>query len=363
MSSSQQKKLRVLVLMGGNSSERAVSLSSGKMILEAMDTAKYEAFPVDLDDLLCLVATSIPLMQKDAGKKTADEEKTERCSLHLPEKISELPDVVFIALHGRNGEDGKVQGLLDLLGLPYTGSGVLASALAMNKQMAKQLFRAAKLPVVPDVTMKRGQIPPLDKLLVAIRQSIGPFPLFVKPNEEGSTVGCTLVERPEQLEPALETALYYDSVALIEPYLKGTEITVGVLEHPETGEAFPLPVIEIVPKSVYYDYQSKYTLGGSEHIIPARLPHDLLKRAQEIALQCHNLLGCRGMSRTDFIVVQEQLYLLEINTIPGMTPTSLLPDAAAHAGISFPTLLDWLIRCALRNTPIALMEPFNAHER
>lgn len=356
------RKCRVLVLMGGSSSERAVSLSSGKMILEALDPSRYEATGADMDALLRLAVEHLVSLS-EAGKPLPGAEWLEK-QLHriLPAQTAQRPDVVFIALHGRNGEDGRVQGLLDLLGIPYTGSGVLASALAMNKHIAKQLFRADGLPTVPDIAVARGKIPPLTSLLENITSQWGGLPVFVKPNEEGSSVGCTLVERPEQLETAIETALCYDTLALIEPYVSGTEITVGVLEHPESGELEALPVVEVVPRATYYDYNSKYTIGGSEHIIPARLPFEVLSKAQQVARRCHELLGCRGMSRTDMIVKNQEPLVLEVNTIPGMTPTSLLPDAAAFAGIAFTELVERLIRCALCQAATPKQETTTAYD-
>ncbi|WP_075164830.1 D-alanine--D-alanine ligase family protein [Chthonomonas calidirosea] len=348
--SSTGRKCRVLVLMGGSSSERAVSLSSGQMILEALDPSRYDAGGADMDALFYLASQHLVSLSETGVSLPGLEWLEKQRQRLLPASAVVRPDVVFIALHGRNGEDGRVQGLLDLLGIPYTGSGVLASALAMNKHLSKQLFRADGLPTVPDIAVVRGKMPSLTSLLEDITAQWGGLPVFVKPNEEGSSVGCTLVERPEQLETAIETAHCYDALALIEPYVSGTEITVGVLEHPETGDVEALPVVEIVPRSTFYDYDSKYTMGGSEHIIPARLPAEVLSKAQQVATRCHMLLGCRGMSRTDLIVANQEPLILEVNTIPGMTPTSLLPDAAASAGISFAELVERLIRCALRHT-------------
>ena len=312
------KRLRVTVLMGGKSSERPVSLSTGKMIMEALDTDRYEATAIDTAELITPTG--------------------------LSRLLCERPDVAFIALHGKGGEDGSLQGMLDLMEIPYTGSGVLSSALAMDKVMSKRMFRSAGLPVVDDVIVPRG----LDTSGVPefLNQRLGGYPVFVKPNSEGSTFGCTLVKSEHELEGALQTALQYDSLAIIERYIEGMEITAGILGN--VGEELVrLPLIEIVPKSQFYDYESKYADGGSEHIIPARLSEKITVRAQEFAQQCHLLLGCRGMSRTDFMVKDGELFILETNTIPGMTPTSLLPQAAAEAGIAFPQLLDRLIHSAL----------------
>lgn len=308
------RKMRVAVLMGGTSNEREVSLSTGRMIAGALDTSKCDVTTIDTRDLLSLQA--------------------------------DKPDIVFIGLHGRGGEDGAVQGLLETLDLPYTGSGILASALAMDKVMSKRLFRHEGIPVAPELALVRGQELSGHNLIAQINATLGGFPVFVKPNAEGSSVGGTLAQDTMQLGDAVAHAFQYDTVILVEKYLRGMEVTVGVLGN--TGETLDvLPVIEIVPKSAFYDYESKYAAGGSDHVIPARLSDAQTDTVQQIALQCHALLGCRGMSRTDFIITTDGPFVLEVNTIPGMTPTSLLPQAAAHAGIAFPDLLDRLIASAL----------------
>ncbi len=311
-------KMRVAVLMGGTSNEREVSLSTGRMIAGALDPHKYDVTTIDTQDLLSLQ--------------------------------SDKPDIVFIALHGRGGEDGAVQGLLETLGLPYTGSGILASALAMDKVMSKRLFRHEGIPAAPELALSRGQELSGHNLIAQIDDTLGGFPVFVKPNAEGSSVGGMLAQDIMQLAEALAHAFQYDTVVLVEKYLRGMEVTVGVLGN--TGEPLEvLPVIEIVPKSAFYDYESKYAAGGSDHVIPARIGQAQTDALQQIALHCHSLLGCRGMSRTDFILTPDGPFVLEVNTIPGMTPTSLLPQAASHAGIAFPDLLDRLIASALAIHP------------
>ena len=307
------KKLHVAVLMGGSSSEREVSLSTGSMILKALDASKYDAYAIDIIDLF---------------------------------ELSSRPDIVFIALHGKGGEDGSVQGMLDLMQIPYTGSGVLASALAMNKSKTKQLLRPMGVPFIPDISFSKSDINRCEEcILNTVSEELG-FPVFVKPNSEGSTFGCSLVEVESDLIPAIRNALEFDSEALVEAYIPGIEITVGILGN-SRSDLKVLSAIEIVPESKFYDYQSKYTEGGSRHIIPARISDKHLKRARQYAEACHIELGCRGMSRTDMIVRGDDIFVLEINTIPGMTPTSLLPDAAAHDGIEFPELLNMLINYAL----------------
>jgi D-alanine-D-alanine ligase len=348
---SKGHKLRVAVLMGGTSSEREVSLSTGRMIAASLDPGRYDVVAIDTKDLIQLSPPSkqIEETRRQGDKETREEGKEVEGKDLIQNPKSQTqnhPDLVFIALHGRGGEDGAVQGLLEVLRLPYTGSGILASALAMDKAMSKRLFRGAGIPVGAEITLRRDYSLSMDALIAQIQDSLGGFPVFVKPNAEGSTVGGTLVSSPAQLADALAHAFRYDNVILIERYLRGMEATVGVLGNAgSTLQA--LPVIEIVPKSEFYDYESKYAEGGSEHIIPARLTDAQTQQLQQIALRCHTLLGCRGMSRADFIVTPEGPYVLEINTIPGMTPTSLLPQAAAHAGIPFPALLDHLIALAL----------------
>ncbi|MCW3054588.1 MAG: D-alanine--D-alanine ligase [Chthonomonadales bacterium] len=347
------RRLRVAVLMGGTSSERPISLKTGSMIVQSLDPARYEVVSIDTQDVLRLQGSGPAQIAPAAAGATeevsaavaATPAGTEPLDHPAQSRLSAPPDVVFIALHGKGGEDGTVQGMLELMGLPYTGSGVLASALAMDKAMTKRLFRSAGIPVIEDIQVRRGEETDGAALIAQVQARLG-FPVFVKPNAEGSSFGGRKVETAEELLPAVTNALTYDPKVIIERYVQGVEITVGVLGNAH-GELLPLPVIEIVPKSAFYDFESKYADGGSEHIIPARLSAAVTESAHALALQCHNLLGCRGMSRTDMLVVGETLSVLEVNTIPGMTPTSLLPQAAAHIGISFPQLLDRFLTSAL----------------
>ncbi len=358
---SAERKLRVAVLMGGTSSEREISLNTGRQIVSGLDPTKYDVVAIDTRDLLQLQSSQPVGAQfiAPASNNIADVNNNtgaincvptdnvfEPATNHQPPTTNHPPDLVFIALHGRGGEDGAVQGMLEVLGIPYTGSGILASALAMDKAMTKRLFRGANIPVASEILL--SQLPTdADTLIARIQAQIGGFPVFVKPNREGSTVGGALAQTPEQLGKAVRHAFQYDTTILIEQYLRGMEITVGVLGN--CGEELTaLPVVEIVPTSDHYDFESKYAIGGSEHIIPARLNESQTQQVQELAQQCHNLLGCRGMSRTDFIVTADGPFALETNTIPGMTPTSLLPQSAAVAGIPFAELLDRIIKSSTR---------------
>jgi len=286
-----------VVLSGGDSPERAVSLHSGAGVAQAL---KEGGFAV----------------------KILDPVKPD-----FPEKLLGVKNVyaVFIALHGGKGEDGTIQGFLETLRLPYTGSGILASALAMDKITAKQLFVSAGLSV-PPVCLSRD------------------FPLVVKPAHGGSTLGISIVRKKAGLAPALDLARKYDARILLEKFIPGTEITIGIL-----GNDNPriLPAIQIVPAGGFYDYRAKYAPGGSRHLIPPEIPQKWVRQAGEMVLAAHRLLGCRGLSRSEVIIDRKgNPYLLDVNTIPGFTATSLFPEAAAAAGISFGELVKQLVRLA-----------------
>lgn len=348
----QNNKIRVAVMMGGFSSERGVSLSTGKQILEALDKSRYETIGVDAALIpgtrrQCLQGSETEVKAvTDAGTALNAANKLASMQEIAREKSGMRPDVVFLALHGRFGEDGTVQGFLDLLGIPYTGSGVLASALAMDKSMAKKVLAIDGVPVPPsiDFCCVNGN---WDEAAVASEVAKIGYPVMVKPSRQGSTIGMTKVISPDELNNAINQALRYDNLIVIEKFIEGTELTVGVLGN---NEPFALPVVEIVPAKGFYDYEAKYTPGATEEIVPARIGADDAKRASELAVMAHKALGCRGVSRTDFILNSEGIYALEVNTIPGMTPTSLLPQAAVSAGIPFAKLLDMLIEYALEES-------------
>ena len=253
------------------------------------------------------------------------------------------PDVAVIALHGKYGEDGTIQGLLELLGIPYTGSGVLASALAMDKSMAKKVLAGEGIPVPDSVDFVCNNGTWNIEVVTAAVADLA-YPVIVKPSRQGSTIGMTKVNDPDELNNAIKEAVAYDTCIVVEKFITGTEITVGVLGN---DKPYALPVVEIVPKKGFYDYEAKYTPRATEEIVPARIGEDCTAQAQRLALAAHKSLGCRGMSRTDMMCDQVGLHVFEVNTIPGMTPTSLLPRAAEAAGISFDRLLDILIELAL----------------
>jgi D-alanine-D-alanine ligase len=304
----EMKKLTVALLSGGDSSEREVSLNSGDQVFAALDKGRYEVRRYD---------PAIELSR-------------------LVAEASQI-DVALIVLHGPFGEDGTVQGLLDLLDIPYQGSGVLGSALAMNKALAKTRYVQEGIPVPAYRVVREGDV--LDPS--AWIQRLG-LPLVVKPSSCGSSIGMSIARNPQDLIPALDKAFVQDATVLVEAYIQGLEITGAVMgnEHLEA-----LPLVEIIPSSghVFFDYEAKYRVGETEEICPARLDARLTAEAQRLAIRAHQALGCEGYSRTDMIVRGDAIYVLETNTIPGMTRTSLFPQAAAAAGMSFDRLLDRLI--------------------
>jgi D-alanine-D-alanine ligase len=330
-------KLRVTVLSGGTSSEREVCLMSGRRVLQALDPARYDAFLVDLADITdgraselatALLSSSPALAKPPTGPAKA--------------AATGRPDVVFIALHGGAGENGTVQGMLELLGVPYVGSGVLASALAMNKVMAKRVFEREAIPT-PKWGVARASA---GAAAGARAAAVVGMPCVVKPVAEGSTIGITLVRDASQLPKALETAWSYGPEALVEEFIAGTEITGPVLGN---DGARVLPLVEIVPESGFYDYEAKYTPGATEEIVPARIPERIAERARELTLKAHHALGCRGISRVDMMATADEVHVLEVNTIPGLTETSLVPRAAEAEGMSFSQLVSRLIELALED--------------
>jgi D-alanine-D-alanine ligase len=295
---------KVAVLFGGMSAEREVSLNTGRQVLLALEEAGFEVVPVEVTaDLAAMIAALNP-----------------------------APDVVFNALHGRFGEDGTVQGVLDYLGIAYTHSGVLASALAIDKAAAKSVFAQAGLPVAPHRIIEIGELLDHDPL---------PVPYVVKPINEGSSVGVSIVRGGDNRRAEIVNAWHFGP-AMAEQFVPGRELTVCVLEDRA------LAVTEIITDEEFYDYHAKYSPGGSRHVLPAEISPEMTSRAKEIALAAHRALGCRGASRADLRYDEEsgRLVLLEVNTQPGMTRTSLLPEQAAYVGMSFPALCAWMVERA-----------------
>jgi len=306
------KKLRLALLAGGKSGEREVSLKGAEEVVKALDPNKYDVKRYD-------PATDLAKLAAEADSL----------------------DVAFILLHGPLGEDGTVQGFLDLLSIPYQGSGVLGSAIAMDKNLAKILYRNAGLKVPEWYMASRQDIKNPSKILGQLG-----LPLVIKPVSQGSSLGMTIARSENDIAEGLEKAFALDRQVMAEEFVAGREITGGVIGNEELTA---LPLVEIVPGDEYefFNYEAKYQPGASLEICPADLEEPLTIRAQNYALAAHRALQLRGYSRTDMIVSGNDIFVLETNTIPGMTPTSLLPQGAAAAGLDFPALLDRLIELAL----------------
>ncbi len=254
-------------------------------------------------------------------------------------------DLVFIGLHGKFGEDGRIQGLLDMLNIPYVGSGVLASALAMDKAKAKQIFDMHQIPTAKSSVFSITENTDKEELAKTINATFT-TPFVIKPNREGSTLGLTIIEDEEQVKNAIDNAAASDKSILVEEFIKGKELTVPVLGYTDKEKA--LPVIEIIPKNDLYDYESKYSPGGSEHIIPAQIDKKTTEKIQNYAILAHQVLGCKTYSRVDFILTENNVpIILEVNTLPGMTPTSLFPDAAKANGMSYEAMIDTFVKLSV----------------
>jgi len=311
------KKRRVGVLMGGTSGEREVSLATGEGVAAALEERGH--------DVVRVIVGDEPI---DRTLREAD------------------VDVAFLALHGRGGEDGCIQGMLELLGIPYTGSSVLASALAMDKLKAKEMFRLHNVPTPPYYVATRDSLDDLEE----VHGSFG-FPAIVKPRREGSSVGLAKCADLAELRGAIERALAYDGDVLVERFVKATEVHVGVLDGRVLG------AIEVVPRDGLYDYISKYTAGMTDYICPPRLPSTRLRGVLNLAERATRALGCTGACRVDLLVTEgENEYVLEVNTLPGMTPTSLLPKIADAAGIDYASLCESILEGAAMHAGLTTHE-------
>ena len=311
MNSWKPEDLRVALLAGGASDEREISLASGRGAGNALREAGFSVTELD------------PAEKKD-----------------LQNLIAGNYDVAFLCMHGKMGEDGTLQGFLEMIGLPYIGSGVWSSALAMDKAKSKLFYENAGIQTPVSVTLYSPDDMSVEDILSTVGESC-----VVKPATEGSALGVYIVKGADEVKDAIEKAFELDSEVLVETFVKGTELTIAVLGN-EQLEA--LPVIQIVPRNEFYDFESKYAPGGSQHLCPAPLNAEATEKVQTMAKAAHRALGCSGISRSDFIMDENgEFWILETNTLPGMTETSLLPDAARAAGIEFPELCTRLIELAL----------------
>lgn len=302
---------RIGVIMGGESAEREVSLASGRGIADELARLGYTVVEIDAG--------------RDLAARVADAEI----------------DLAFIALHGGAGENGAVQGMFEVMGMPYTGSGILASAAAMDKAASKILFAHAGLRVPGHAVVEKEQAEAFSAGGIGFHFPL-PFPWIVKPSAEGSSIGVCIANSETELQSALAGAFRYGRRALVEEYVKGKEIQIGVLRGRAIGG------VEVRPKKAFYDYECKYTKGMTEYILPPEIPDDMLERLKDAALRAHRALGCSVYSRVDFLVDGSgNEYVLEVNTLPGMTPTSLMPKIAALAGMSFGMLLEEIIGASI----------------
>ena len=339
--------MKIVVLTGGDSPEREVALASGECITKALRSRGHQVIEIDTARGAKQLPQDVKLLPDGIRPQPPKLEE-------LPAKHGELAveamrtssmdgvDVVFVALHGGQGEDGTIQGLLDLVGVPYTGSGVLASALAMDKTVSKRIFEQVGVRTPPWMLVHWDKNPSIDEVAERIEKSFG-FPVAVKPSNQGSTVGFSAVQYPDQLEVALRTAAVYGNEILIEKFIEGRELTVAILEDRA------LPVVEIHPEHGVYDYECKYTKGKSRYSVPAEIPAEVTAEIQAQALKAYHALKCEGYARIDFRLGTDNFtYCLEVNTLPGMTETSLVPKAARAVGIEFPELCERIARLALQ---------------
>lgn len=309
--------MKIAVLRGGTSEERAVSLKTGAAVISALKESGHQVYDIDPTSPNILIA----------------------------ELQNIAPEFVFIALHGRAGEDGIIQSLLEYLDLPYNGSGPLASGMAFHKGVAKKIFMAQKISTADYVEIVADRDFDLEKTTDRLLHRV-PLPLVIKPARQGSTIGITIAKTETQIREGLRSALEFDSELVIERFISGTEVTVSLLGNDPIQV---LPLIEIESAKEVYDYEAKYTPGMSRHIIPPRLTTSQIELASKVALSAHRALGCSGLSRSEVIVNNEGAYILEVNTLPGMTGTSLFPDAAKAAGISFNQLVERIISLGIES--------------
>lgn len=329
-------KKRIAVFMGGVSPEHAVSLSSGAGVITALDADRYEGIPVRIE--------------RDGAWSVNNAPPTS-----LREAIQHLYalgiDCVFIALHGGPGEDGRVQAMLELLGLPFTGSAHAACALAMDKVRAKAVASSQGIRVANHIALDRATWEADPQTVVeTVSREMG-FPVIVKTGHGGSSLGVCAPGDAEEFWKAMEDTLKFDGTVLVEKFIAGREVTCGVLDTDPSGRLRSLPITEIIPrnKGAFWTYEDKYAADATEEITPADLPPDLTNKVMDMAAHVHEIVGCRGWSRSDFIIDAQGPVWLEVNTVPGLTPTSLYPQACAAAGISYPQMVTLFIEKALRD--------------
>jgi len=337
--------MNIAVLFGGISPERNVSIAGGKAVVEALTQLGHNVFPIDPaygeNSLIPIEKIIIPNNSHPTPEELA-QFHTKNYIECINSKIFDEIDAAFLVLHGQNGEDGKIQALLECRGIPYTGSGIKASALSIDKISSKMIFYAVGI-LTPQWHIFRKKDLEDYEYLEQIRSELGEI-LVIKPNDQGSTIGISIIDNGnlDDIHNAIINAFYYSDLVLIEEFIEGRELTVGIVGNQT------LPIIEIVPESGFYDYYHKYKPGKTEYLCPADIPQDIAEFTQNLAFSAFNALGCSGFARADFRMNEEgQVFLLEMNTIPGFTATSLVPKAAKAIGIEFTELCQKLIDIAL----------------
>ncbi len=341
--------MNVAVIMGGQSAEHDVSVNSGRMVLRHLNRDRYRVKPVRIDrdgqwmiPAGYLEEPGTPLLDYLASPVSAERA--------LEQAAADRVDVAFLTLHGPFGEDGTVQGLLELAEIPYTGSGVGASSLAIDKVRTKELVAYHGILIPPHRVFLRGEIEGREEEVIkALDREFG-WPVVLKAPELGSSIGMGIAKNEAEAKGILDECLRFSSRVMAEKFIPGREVTCGVLGRALTQDLEPLPPTEIIPlESEFFDYQAKYTPGASNEITPAPIGEELTGKLQQLACRVHEIVGCDGLSRSDFILDDQDFWFLEINTIPGMTETSLCPQAAETAGIGIPALLDRMVRMALES--------------
>ncbi len=346
-------KKKIAVVFGGNSSEHEISLKSGRFIFDTLDTEKYDLVPILLNKKgEWLYPNSFPSVFPGSTGMTAEDLENEfyasfkNKTKNFPIFLS--PDICFLGFHGGEGENGTIQGFFSTLRIPFTGSGILASSIAMDKFLSNQIFEKNGFNVSPYLQIKKEEfILQKEKIL----ERVSSYPYFTKPNSGGSSVCTGIVKNRENLENLLNTLFTIDTKALLQKPIKGIEVSCGVIERKINSNFFPVALYptEIIPNGEFFDYDSKYKIGGSKEITPARISDKLTETIRNLAVKAHLVLGCKGYSRTDFIIEGDIPFILETNTLPGMTETSLIPQQVNYSGETMSFIFDLLIENALQN--------------
>ena len=343
-----KNKIKIAVISGGLSNERKVSIKTGQQVFNNLSEEHYDKFLVEMTQ------DGIWLLSEDNLKLGENSAKAKALTIMHPDQgiaKNDLKnfDVVFLALHGRFGEDGKIQSILDILGIPYTGSGVLASALGMNKAKTAEFLRGTGMKTPKFLFLSDRNNIDLKAIDKMVKENIN-YPCVVKPNESGSSIGINIVKSFYDLEKAVNKAYKEDAQVLIEEFINGREITCGVLGNSNQTELSALPPVEVITDSIFFDYDAKYFSDKTQEICPANISTEQMEKVQGMAKRAHKALGCDGLTRSDFILKNNEFYFLEINTLPGLTEQSLCPKEAMAAGMTFAEFLDMQVKLAIKKS-------------